>query len=132
MDFDLNDDQRLIKESLGKLLNSRYGDFARRDGYIKQQDGFDRAVWADYSEAGILALPLPEAYGGFGGGPVERMIVLEELGAALAVEPYLTAIVLCGGLVARGDPPQQRREVDSVGIGGRGHGRGGVGVMAAT
>ena len=102
MDFDLNDDQRLIKESLGKLLNSRYGDFARRDGYIKQQDGFDRAVWADYAEAGILALPLPEAYGGFGGGPVERMIVLEELGAALAVEPYLTAIVLCGGLVARG------------------------------
>ncbi len=102
MDFDLNDDQRLIKESLGKLLSSRYGDFAKRDSYIKQQDGFDRAVWADYAEAGILALPLPEAHGGFGGGPVETMIVLEEIGAALAIEPYLTAIVLCCGLIVRG------------------------------
>lgn len=102
MDFDLNDDQRLIKESLEKLLSSRYGDFAKRDLYMKQADGFDRAVWADYAETGILALPLPEADGGFGGGPVDTMLVMEELGRALAIEPYLTAIVLCGGLVARG------------------------------
>lgn len=102
MDFDLNDDQRLIKESLEKLLAARYGDFAKRDGYMKQAAGFDPAVWADYAETGILALPLPEAHGGIGGGPVETMLVMEEIGRALAIEPYLTAIVLCGGLIARG------------------------------
>lgn len=101
MDFDLNDEQRLIKESLEKLLAGRYGDFAKRAAYIQQPDGFDRAVWADYAEAGILALPLPETHGGFGGGPVDTMLVMEEIGRALAIEPYLTAIVLCGGLVAR-------------------------------
>jgi pimeloyl-CoA dehydrogenase small subunit len=111
MDFDLNDDQRLIRESLGKLLNNRYGDFARRSAYIAAPDGFDRAVWADYAEAGILALPLPEAHGGFGGGPVETMIVMEEIGAALAVEPYLTAIVLCGGLLVRGGSAAVKADV---------------------
>jgi pimeloyl-CoA dehydrogenase small subunit len=102
MDFDLNDDQRLLKESLGKLLNARYGDFAKRAHYLRQPDGFDRAVWAEYAEAGFLALPLPESYGGLGGGPVETMIVMEEFGTALAIEPYLTAVILCGGLLARG------------------------------
>jgi pimeloyl-CoA dehydrogenase small subunit len=99
MDFDLNDDQRLLQESLGKLLANRYGDFEKRKGYKSQPDGFDKAVWAEYAESGILGLPFSEDHGGFGGGPVETMVVMEELGKALALEPYLTSTVLCGEIL---------------------------------
>jgi len=99
MDFDLNDDQTLLKESVGKMLAARYGDFEKRKAYQKHPHGFDPAVWAEYAEAGILSLPFSEQDGGFGGGPVETMIVMEELGAALAVEPYLPCVVLCGAIL---------------------------------
>jgi pimeloyl-CoA dehydrogenase small subunit len=99
MDFDLNDDQTLLKESVGKMLAARYGDFDKRKAYQKHPNGFDPAVWAEYAEAGILSLPFAEEHGGFGGGPVETMIVMEEMGAALAVEPYLPCVVLCGAIL---------------------------------
>ena len=99
MDFDLNDDQTLLKESVGKMLAARYGDFEKRKAYQKHPNGFDPAVWAEYAESGILSLPFAEQHGGFGGGPVETMIVMEEMGAALAVEPYLTCVVLCGAIL---------------------------------
>ena len=99
MDFDLTDDQRLLKESVGKLLDGRYGDFEKRKGYRKLPDGFDRAVWAEYAEAGILALPFSEEQGGFGGGPVETHVVMEAIGNALALEPYLMCVVLCGDIL---------------------------------
>jgi pimeloyl-CoA dehydrogenase small subunit len=102
MDFDLNDDQTLLKESVGKMLNQRYGDFEKRKAYQKLPDGFDRAVWAEYAESGILSLPFSEEHGGFGGGPVETMIVMEQMGAALALEPYLPCVVLCGAILKHG------------------------------
>jgi pimeloyl-CoA dehydrogenase small subunit len=102
MDFDLNEDQRLLKESVGKLMAARYGDFEKRKGYMKHANGFDPAVWAEYAEAGILSLPFGEEQGGFGGGPIETMIVMEEIGHALAIEPYLSTVVLCGAILKYG------------------------------
>lgn len=99
MDFDLTDDQRLLKESVSKLLTARYGDFEKRKIYKAQTHGFDPQVWAEYAEAGILALPFSEEQGGFGGGPVETMIVMEALGTALALEPYLYSIIFCGTIL---------------------------------
>jgi pimeloyl-CoA dehydrogenase small subunit len=99
MDFDLTNDQTLLKESVGKMLAARYGDFEKRKAYQKQPNGFDPAVWAEYAEAGILSLPFSEEHGGFGGGPVETMIVMEEMGAALAVEPYLPCVILSGAIL---------------------------------
>jgi pimeloyl-CoA dehydrogenase small subunit len=99
MDFDLSNDQTLLKESVGKMLAARYGDFEKRKAYQKHPHGFDPAVWAEYAESGILGLPFAEQEGGFGGGPVETMIVMEEMGAALAVEPYLPCVVLCGAIL---------------------------------
>ncbi|CAG4904350.1 unnamed protein product [Acidocella sp. C78] len=79
MDFDFTEEQRLLRDSVGKLFASRYADFEKRKAYAKLAEGFDRAVWAEYAEAGLLALPFDEAQGGFGGGPVETMIVMEEI-----------------------------------------------------
>jgi pimeloyl-CoA dehydrogenase small subunit len=104
MDFDLTDDQRLLQESMSKLLTARYGDFELRKQYGRQPDRFDRAIWAEYAEQGILGLNFAEDEGGFGGGPVETMIVMEEFGRALALEPYLTSVILCGEILkAAGD-----------------------------
>jgi pimeloyl-CoA dehydrogenase small subunit len=99
MDFDFSDDQLLLKESVGKMLTSRYADFEKRKAYQKQPNGFDPAVWAEYAEAGILSLPFAEEHGGFGGGPVETMIVMEQMGRCLAVEPYLSSVVMCGAIL---------------------------------
>lgn len=102
MDFDFTDEQRLLRDSVEKLLTSRYGSFEQRGAYQKQPDGFDRAVWAEYAEAGLLALPVDEAHGGFGGGPVETMIVMEAFGRTLAVEPYLPSIIFGGAILRHG------------------------------
>jgi pimeloyl-CoA dehydrogenase small subunit len=99
MDFDLTDDQLLLKESVGKMFTARYADFEKRKTYQKLPNGFDPAVWAEYAEAGILSLPFAEDHGGFGGGPVETMIVMEQIGRSLAVEPYLATVVICGAIL---------------------------------
>jgi pimeloyl-CoA dehydrogenase small subunit len=99
MDFDLTDDQRLLQESVTKLFAARYGAFEKRKDYARAPQGFEPAVWAEYAQAGILGLPFAEDHGGFGGGPVETMIVMEAIGASLALEPYLTSTVLCGEIL---------------------------------
>jgi pimeloyl-CoA dehydrogenase small subunit len=114
MDFDLNSDQLLLRESIGKLLTSRYGNVEARKTYAKHPDRFDRAVWAEYAEAGILGLTFSEDQGGFGGGAVETMIVCEALGTALALEPYLTAIVLCGEIIKHASPALQAEIIPDI------------------
>ena len=101
MDFELSDEQRLLRQSLERLLAERY-DFAARQRFAKEPAGFSEALWRQYAELGLLALPFAESDGGIGGGPVETMIVMEELGRALALEPYLATVVLGGGFVRLG------------------------------
>ena len=107
MDFDLSDDQRMLKDSVDRLIADRYG-FEQRKQYTAEPDGWSRALWAQYAELGLLGLPFAEEHGGFGGGPVETMIVMEAFGRGLALEPYLATVVLGGGLVrAAGSAAQQ-------------------------
>ena len=98
MDFDLNDEQRLLKDSVDRMIGDLYGFEARR-GYRAQPDGWSREMWRQFAEQGLLGLPFAEDHGGFGGGPVEVAIVMEAFGRALVVEPYLATVVLCGGLL---------------------------------
>jgi pimeloyl-CoA dehydrogenase small subunit len=107
MDFELSDEQRLLKESVGRLLGDRY-DFEARRKYALEPDGFSRKLWGQYAELGLLALPFEEKYGGIGGGPVETMIVMEAFGRALALEPYLATVVLAGSLLRLGGSEKQR------------------------
>jgi pimeloyl-CoA dehydrogenase small subunit len=97
MDFDLSDEQRQLKESVERLLADAYGDLNLRKGYIKEPRGYSAALWQQYADLGLLAAPFAEEHGGLGLGPTEAMIVAEALGRALAVEPYMAAIVLAGG-----------------------------------
>ena len=95
MDFDLSEEQRLLRDSIERLLSDRYT-FENRRLYLAAPDGWSRALWAQYAELGLLALPFPEEHGGFGGGGIELMLVMEAFGRALALEPYLATVVLCG------------------------------------
>jgi pimeloyl-CoA dehydrogenase small subunit len=95
MDFDLTEEQRLLRNSVERLLADRY-DFAKRRSYAAEPDGWSRGLWSQYAELGLLGLPFAESYGGFGGGPIEIMLVMEALGRVLALEPYLATVVLGG------------------------------------
>src|SRR6516164_10702324 len=95
MDFDLSEEQRLLKESIDVLLTDSY-DFDQRRKYMKEKGGWSKALWSKLAEQGLLGLPFTEADGGFGGGGVETMIVMEALGKALVLEPYLATVVIGG------------------------------------
>ena len=101
MDFDLTDEQRMLAESVHRLVAGAYPDLDTRKAYRAEPKGYAAANWAAMAEMGLLALPLPEDQGGFGGGPVETMIVMEAFGRGLVVEPYLASIVLGLGLLRR-------------------------------
>ena len=110
MDFDLNDDQRLLKDSVDRLIADKYG-FEQRRAMMKEPDGWSRANWAQFAELGLLGLPFSEDLGGFGGGPVETMIVAEAIGRGLVLEPYLATVVLGGGLLRRAAPPDMQTDL---------------------
>jgi pimeloyl-CoA dehydrogenase small subunit len=101
MDFDLTDEQRLLADSVNRFVADRYGDFEKRQAYRAEPRGYAAANWSAMAEMGLLGLPLPEDQGGFGGGPVETMLVMEAFGRGLVVEPYLASIVLGLGLLRR-------------------------------
>src|SRR6202008_1890936 len=98
MDFEFSEEQRLLKDSVERLLKDRY-DFEQRKDYMKEPGGFGRALWKQYADLGLLGLPFAEAHGGSGGGPVETMIVMEQIGRVLLLEPYLATVGLGGGFI---------------------------------
>jgi pimeloyl-CoA dehydrogenase small subunit len=114
MDFEPSDEQRLLRESLDRLLADHYG-FAQRRGYLAEPEGFSPALWSRYAEQGLLGLPFAEDYGGFGGGAIEIMLVMEAFGRVLALEPYLATVVL-GGTALRlaGSGAQKRAMLPQV------------------
>src|SRR6201996_8702810 len=107
MDFDLSEEQRLLKESVDGLLNNSY-DFEQRKKYMKEKGGWSKAFWGKLAEQGLLGLPFAEADGGFGAGGVETMIVMEALGRALVLEPYLATVVVAGGFLRHGGSAEQK------------------------
>src|SRR5689334_4565706 len=110
MDFELSDEQKLLKDSVERLLSDEY-DFEARKRYAQEPEGFSRKLWKQYAELGLLALPFEEKYGGIGGSAVDTMIVMEAFGRALALEPYLPTVVLCGSLLRLGGSEELRADL---------------------
>src|SRR6476619_5751829 len=107
MDFDLSEEQRLLKESVDGLLTDSY-DFDARKKYMKEKGGWSNAVWGKLAEQGLVGLPFAEADGGFGAVAVETMIVMEAMGRALVLEPYLATVVIGGGFLRHGASAEQK------------------------
>ena len=109
MDFEYSDEQKLLSETLRKFLNTGYG-FDARAKIMSAAAGYSEDVWAALGEMGILGVPFAAEHGGFGGNTVDMMVVMEALGEALVVEPYLATVGLGGQFVARaGSEAQQKR-----------------------
>jgi alkylation response protein AidB-like acyl-CoA dehydrogenase len=109
MNFDLNADQLALQESLQRFLAGEY-DFERRRKILRAPLGCSEEIWAALAEQGALAIGLPEAHGGFG-GPVEVMLIMEEIGKSLVLEPFMSTVVLCGALLAECGSERQQKEI---------------------
>ena len=107
MDFELSPEQELLRDNVARLMKDRYSFEARKTCQASPQ-GWSKTLWGDYAEMGLLGAPFAEADGGFGGGAVETMIVMEQFGKALALEPYLQTVVLCGALLKHAASEKQR------------------------
>src|SRR5689334_11481607 len=110
MDFEYSDEQRLFSETLRKFLSTGYS-FDARGKIIASPAGYSEDVWAALAEMGILSVPFDAEHGGFGGSTVDMMVVMEALGEALVVEPYLATVGLGGRFVARGGTAEQRARI---------------------
>ncbi|MFC3125532.1 acyl-CoA dehydrogenase family protein [Pseudoroseomonas globiformis] len=111
MDFDLTDEQRLLKDSVDRMIDDAYGDFEKRRRHQSGPGGYSAELWSGFAELGLLTLPFGEEEGGIGGGPVETMLVMEAFGRGLVVEPYLSTVVLGGGFLRHGATAAQRAEL---------------------
>ncbi len=101
MDFSLNDEQKQLRDTLARFLRDRYK-FEDRQKILRSGEGWSPTVWKALAEdIGLLGAALPEEVGGFGGGPVDTMLIMEELGRALVVEPFLETVVIGAGLLRR-------------------------------
>jgi len=100
MDFDLSPDQILVKEAAGRFLHDAYGFDARRRS-LAGAAGISRDIWRQFGRYGWLGLPICEANGGMGGAAVDVMVLAEQLGRALVVEPWMASSLLAGRLVDR-------------------------------
>jgi alkylation response protein AidB-like acyl-CoA dehydrogenase len=102
MDFDFSDDQEMLRDSVRKWVGKGY-DFERRRGIVKA-GGFSRDAWREIADLGLTGLYVPEAQGGMGFGPVDAMVVMEELGRGLVLEPFAQGGLIAGGVIAAHAP----------------------------
>ncbi|WP_309092553.1 acyl-CoA dehydrogenase family protein [Phenylobacterium sp.] len=99
MDFSFTEEQSMLRDTVASYLADNY-DFDKRRAALAKEPGWRPDVWKAFAEElGILGAPFSEELGGLGGGPIENMVVMEELGKALVVEPYLPTVVIGGGFL---------------------------------
>ena len=109
MNFSLNEVQAMLADSIEKFVVNDY-DFETRQKYACSEAGYSVDVWRLFAELGWTAVPFSEEDGGFGGGPIDIMILLERFGRGLVVEPYLANVILVGGVLKRAANQAQKSD----------------------
>ena len=107
MNFDFTEEQQMVRDSIARFVQDDY-DWETRKAIVASDKGMRDDYWQTFAELGWLSIPFSEADGGFGGSIVDTMVIMEELGKGLVVEPYLPTVVLFGGLVASAGSEAQR------------------------
>jgi alkylation response protein AidB-like acyl-CoA dehydrogenase len=108
MDFNLTEEQQMLKDSVDRFLEKNFS-FEQRRRLIADKQAMSPELWQGLASLGVLGVPFSDEYGGFGGGGVETMLVMDALGRNLAIEPYLATVVLAGGLVDLGAADWQKK-----------------------
>lgn len=107
MDFSLSDEQRMLKDTLERFISEDYT-FEHRRAWMQSDVGFSREIWLKLSELGLLGLLVPEADGGFGGGGVEQMLLMQAVGRGLVLEPVFASAVLAAAVLRRAASAEQK------------------------
>ncbi len=113
MDFSFSEEQTLLRNSVERFVQDKY-DFDTRQKIVSSDEGWSRANWQQMGELGLLAAPFSEEQGGLGGGPIDVMLIMEEFGKGLVVEPFIPTIVQAGGFLRRGTPAQIEEHVPGI------------------
>lgn len=111
MDFDLTEEQTLLKDTIERWAADACPTLEATIAARAEPAGFSAAHWAELADLGVLGLPFAEADGGFGGGPLEVGLVMEAFGRRLAPEPFLASIVVAGDVLRRGANDAQRAAI---------------------
>jgi alkylation response protein AidB-like acyl-CoA dehydrogenase len=109
VDFNFSEEQDMVRDGLSRMVRETYG-WETRNEAIASKAGWRPEVWAQLAELGILGMPFGEDVGGFGGGAVDSMIVMEEFGKGLVVEPFVPTVVCAGGFLKHAGTDAQREE----------------------
>jgi alkylation response protein AidB-like acyl-CoA dehydrogenase len=110
MDFKLSEEQQMLQDTVARLVRDTYG-FEQREQFSRTETGFSPAFWQQLGELGLTAVPFAEEFGGFGGNGVDVMLVTQELGRGLCLEPYLHSVIFAGGLLSELGNASQRSEL---------------------
>lgn len=118
MNFDYNEEQQLLADSISRFISRDY-DFEARKKIVASKDGWSAEVWSTFAEMGLLGIPFDAELGGFGGGAVDLLSAMEAIGEGLVVEPFLPTVGLGAQLVARGGSEAQKKAILPAMIEGR-------------
>ncbi|MEL6237484.1 MAG: acyl-CoA dehydrogenase family protein [Pseudomonadota bacterium] len=109
MDFNFTEEQDMVRDGLSRMVREQYA-WEARMAAIASEEGWRPEVWAQLAELGILGMPFSEEVGGFGGGAVDAMVVMEEFGKGLVVEPFVPTVVCAGGFLKHAGTAAQQEE----------------------
>ncbi|MCC6657981.1 MAG: acyl-CoA dehydrogenase family protein [Rhodocyclaceae bacterium] len=110
MDFNYTDEQNALRDTLTRFIAKDYPFEARR-ALAKSDEGFSRDHWKQFAELGLLALPFPEDFGGMNGNAVDTLLVMETFGRGLVLEPYLSTVIVAGGLIRDAGSAAQKEAI---------------------
>jgi len=110
MNFDITEEQQLVKDSVTRFVQDNY-ELEARIAASTKNPGYSEDHWKTFAELGWLGLPFSEDDGGFGGSAIDTMLMFEEFGKGLVLEPYLASVVLGGGALRHGASPAQKAEL---------------------
>ncbi|MEO9462262.1 MAG: acyl-CoA dehydrogenase family protein [Marinomonas sp.] len=109
MDFNFTETQDMVRDGLSRLVRENY-DYETRNSVIGSESGWRPEIWAQLAELGILGMPFSEDDGGFGGGAVDSLVVMEEFGRGLVIEPFVPTVVCAGGFLKHAGTDTQKEE----------------------
>ncbi|MEO5883342.1 MAG: acyl-CoA dehydrogenase family protein, partial [Caldimonas sp.] len=112
MDFDFTDDQEMLRDTVRKWVEKDY-DFERRRAIVKA-GGFSREAWQGLADLGLTGLAVPEAQGGMGFGAVDSMVVMQELGRGLVLEPFAAVSLVATHLLGAGRSPSAATWLEGI------------------
>ena len=118
MDFTFSDEQSLIQNQVEQFIQRDY-DWETRQSFITSDLGFSADNWKTFAELGWLGISLSEESGGFGGTAIDTMIVMEEFGKGLVLEPFLETVVMSAGLIDMAGSPEQKKDILSEVVEGK-------------